>query len=281
MAYRIEDSQPATRALDRPLRLLIVGLALLATLLGLSLLAGSTFAADSRSAAVDACVPDLTPDLIDLRRQVTLATQHLRERTGFRPIVYLISAHSTLTPEEVTSTGDPLQKIAAEAVTAGLLGVPLAEVNARVRSGQPIEEQLAASDVDLEVALFRINYLNTAMNQYVYMLLRGAPDTDGDGTPNLMDDDVDGDGEPNWMDADIDNDGIANGDDFDVDGDGLENLFDDDVDGDGFINPDDDDIDGDGLDNLHDDDQDGDGIPNLVDSFSAPGIPNWIDVGLT
>ena len=41
-------------------------------------------------------------------------------------------------------------------------------------------------------------------------------DTDGDGVPNLVDDDIDGDGEPNESDDDIDGDSIANEADDDI-----------------------------------------------------------------
>jgi hypothetical protein len=49
----------------------------------------------------------------------------------------------------------------------------------------------------------------------------GNVDTDGDGTPDSVDDDIDGDGIPNEVDGDIDGDGRPNPDDPDDDGDTI------------------------------------------------------------
>ena len=105
-----------------------------------------------------------------------------------------------------------------------------------------------------------------------------APDRDGDGIPDGMDDDVDGDGKLNKADNDVDGDGQPNGEDDDVDGDGKGNSADDDVDGDGSINGADLDVDGDGTSNANDRDIDGDGIPNDQDpDMDGDGVPNEND----
>jgi fibro-slime domain-containing protein len=62
------------------------------------------------------------------------------------------------------------------------------------------------------------------------------PDADGDGLPDLIDDDRDGDGIDNVDDPDQDGDGTADVDDDDLDGDGVPDVVDQDVDGDGIRN---------------------------------------------
>lgn len=70
-------------------------------------------------------------------------------------------------------------------------------------------------------------------------------DTDGDGTPDNIDEDIDGDGVLNTDDADSDGDGVMNDDDVfpndaaawsDLDGDGIPDSKDPDRDGDGVAN---------------------------------------------
>ena len=70
-------------------------------------------------------------------------------------------------------------------------------------------------------------------------------DTDGDGTPDNIDDDIDGDGVLNADDGDSDGDGVMNDDDAfpndasawsDLDGDGIPDSEDPDRDGDGVAN---------------------------------------------
>lgn len=84
-------------------------------------------------------------------------------------------------------------------------------------------------------------------------------DNDGDGIPNLNDDDIDGDGIPNGYDLDVDGDGIPNSEDDDIDDDGVPNADDVDIDGDFLRNRWDPDMDGDLLYNGIDPDADADG----------------------
>ena len=119
-------------------------------------------------------------------------------------------------------------------------------------------------------------------------LYNNFKDTDGDGIPNLHDQDDDGDGLHDARDRyplladyqyDADRDGVANGLDaldlnadeqFDLDGDGIGDNSDPDVDGDGIANVDDEfpfDTDNDGQDNVVDLDDDNDGTPDGEDAF--------------
>ncbi len=114
-------------------------------------------------------------------------------------------------------------------------------------------------------------------------------DTDGDGIPDVDDDDDDGDGIPDVDDDDQDGDGIPdktpdpkNPDTIDQDGDGIPNVDDDDIDGDGTPNDQDDDDDGDGTPDVDDDDKDGDGNPDSDPDPTSPdtdgdGTPNHRD----
>lgn len=101
-------------------------------------------------------------------------------------------------------------------------------------------------------------------------------DTDGDGIPNVDDDDIDGDGIPNASDDDMDGDGTVNTQDLDIDGDGIPNAADSDIDSDGIPNASDDDIDGDGIPNDQDPDIDGDSVANAddVDPDATSGNSN-------
>ncbi|MCH9650190.1 MAG: hypothetical protein K0U98_18275 [Deltaproteobacteria bacterium] len=247
--------------------------------LGLIPFAVAPGAGAQETPTVTACLPQVDAVLRDLRLRVTRATRNMHQEVSLAPIYYLISSHTGATREQLDSARHPIQDLAAEAMASRLLGLPLSEIQLRVDAGETVEQMILSAEVDPQTALFRINYLNAAINQYFYRVLKGAPDTDQDGMPNLMDPDADNDGLDNGLDDDVDGDGQENAVDDDVDGDGFDNIFDDDVDGDGVINPDDEDIDGDGLSNLADADTDGDGILNELDSFAAPGIPNWIDVG--
>lgn len=133
-------------------------------------------------------------------------------------------------------------------------------------------------------------------------------DTDGDLTPDYLDDDDDGDGIPTQLedadgDGDLfddDHDGDAIPDFVDVwsedgptgdfDGDGLTNTeeqaigsnpYTDDTDGDGVIDANElQDTDGDGTPDWADEDDDDDGIPTLVEGQQDPdhdGKPNYLD----
>ena len=126
------------------------------------------------------------------------------------------------------------------------------------------------------------------------------PDSDGDGTPDLQDDDIDNDGIINSQDKfpnDTDNDGITNPGDTDKDGDGIPDSNEAsgkilDTDNDGIPNKTDTDDDGDGLLDtveigvLNSDgkytlpDSDGDGLPDLADPLDTDGdgIPDHNDL---
>ena len=117
-------------------------------------------------------------------------------------------------------------------------------------------------------------------------------DSDGDGTPDYLDEDSDGDGVPDAIEsrprgedggpADTDGDGIPDHLDRDSDDDGLldssEGASDDgvppDTDGDGTPDMRDTDSDGDGLlDSVERlEDWDGDGIPNVIDPLNEGGV---------
>ncbi len=111
-------------------------------------------------------------------------------------------------------------------------------------------------------------------------------DSDNDGIPDITegDGDTDGDGTPDYLDEDSDDDGIPDATEgtVDTDGDGASNYVDDDSDDDGI--PDETegavDSDGDGTPNYIDEDSDDDGIPDetegAVDS-DGDGTPNYID----
>ncbi len=95
-------------------------------------------------------------------------------------------------------------------------------------------------------------------------LVRNAPDSDGDGVPDPIDNtlgpDTDQDGIPNEVDPDVDGDTIPNKFDLDVDGDGQPNFLDLDIDDDGVPNGPDPDADGDGLSDRWDLNDDGDSL---------------------
>ena len=94
-------------------------------------------------------------------------------------------------------------------------------------------------------------------------------DSDGDGTPDVLDPDDDGDGIPIEDECSEDTDGDGQPD-LDVDGDGTPNSLDEDSDDDGIddATEGDGDADGDGIPNYLDEDSDGDGTP---DSSTPPG----------
>lgn len=114
-----------------------------------------------------------------------------------------------------------------------------------------------------------------------------CPDTDGEGTPDYLDDDDDDDGIPT-IDEDLDGDGDPTNDD--TDGDGLPNYLDDDDDGDGIPTRTEradaaefgDDIDNDGLPNWLDTDADGDGVADGTEAMgggdaNADGVPDYLE----
>ena len=122
----------------------------------------------------------------------------------------------------------------------------------------------------------------------VVMLQNTQADIDGDGTPNLYDEDDDGDGLRDRLDTyptfakfkfDADYDGYANALDAfpldynrhsDIDGDGIADRDDDDADGDGVPNDEDEypyDTDNDGIRNEDDPDDDNDGVMDDEDAF--------------
>ncbi len=99
--------------------------------------------------------------------------------------------------------------------------------------------------------------------------LANQNDTDGDGTPDVLDDDLDGDGTPNVLDEAPLDDSKSGVDITDTDGDGIRDVVDLDDDNDGTgdavdidpLDPDRDEIDGDGNgipDDQEDDDEDDD-----------------------
>ena len=114
------------------------------------------------------------------------------------------------------------------------------------------------------------------------------PDTDGDGLPDICDDDIDNDGILNDYDNCVD---IPNNDQVDTDNDGLGDSCDDDIDNDGILNDNDNciytpnsnqlDSDSDGVGDVCDevpfDDTDGDGIPDNQDNCIYTFNPDQID----
>ncbi len=109
----------------------------------------------------------------------------------------------------------------------------------------------------------------------------GTEDTDGDGTPNYLDEDADGDGIPDAEEGneDTDGDGIPDNEDTDADGDGIPDSEEgnEDVDGDGIPDNEDTDADGDGIPDSEEgnEDVDGDGIPDNEDTDAdGDGIPD-------
>jgi len=137
--------------------------------------------------------------------------------------------------------------------------------------------------------------------------IEGTGDTDGDGTPDYLDNDSDGDGipdsveapngipvdtdkdgTPDYRDTDSDNDGIPDGVEgtSDADGDGTANYRDTDADGDTL--PDSIecaaqpcvDSDGDGTPDYLDTDSDNDGVPDIVEGnkdMDGDGKPSCLD----
>lgn len=111
-------------------------------------------------------------------------------------------------------------------------------------------------------------------------------DTDGDGTPNFLDNDDDGDGvltryedvngNGNWFDDDTDGDGKPNYLDNDDDGDSVLTIYED-INNDGnWFN---DDTDGNGTPNFLDVDDDGDGIPTAEElgDLDGNGVPDFLE----
>jgi len=110
-------------------------------------------------------------------------------------------------------------------------------------------------------------------------------DIDGDGIPNVYEDD-DADGHYNKDDDDIDGDGIPNTQDADnqndIDGDGIPNAQDIDDDGDGIHDNVDTDKDNDGIHDSIDNDDDNDGIPDSIDNDdNNDGIDDSINTNQT
>ncbi len=99
-------------------------------------------------------------------------------------------------------------------------------------------------------------------------------DTDGDGTPDYLDDDSDGDGLPDYREGGDDHSGTPP---LDSDGDGTPDFQDLDSDGNGI--PDGtasdglDDLDGDGIGNFADLDDDGDGLLDDFEIGPSPAAP--------
>jgi hypothetical protein len=130
-------------------------------------------------------------------------------------------------------------------------------------------------------------FTNTALDSDgdgILDLFEGEGDTDGDGTPDYLDEDsdddgipdadegggdTDEDGTPDYKDEDSDGDGIPDADEGagDTDGDGTPDYKDEDSDDDGVPDADegDGDTDGDGIPDYLDEDSDGDGIPDQTE----------------
>ena len=129
--------------------------------------------------------------------------------------------------------------------------------------------------------------------------IEGLGDPDGDGVPNLEDDDSDGDGIPDAVEGrrDADGDGVANSLDLDSDDDGIPDAtelradpdadgipayLDSDSDNDGLPDADEGVVDSDGdespdyLDIDSDNDNISDGVEGLAD-VDADGVPNYLD----
>ncbi len=108
-------------------------------------------------------------------------------------------------------------------------------------------------------------------------LLTPAVDSDGDSVPDYLDLDSDGNGIPDEVEGggDYDNDGLHDAADIDNDGDGI---FDEQEIGGNAADPVD--SDGDGTPDYLDDDSDGDGIPDYREGGDDPdgdGIPSYLD----
>jgi len=97
-------------------------------------------------------------------------------------------------------------------------------------------------------------------------------DTDGDGTPDYLDDDSDGDGIPDYREGGDDHTGTPP---VDSDGDGTPDFQDTDADNNGRPDGDDgvEDIDGDGIGNFADLDDDGDNILDVAEIGPSPAMP--------
>ena len=128
----------------------------------------------------------------------------------------------------------------------------LAELNAVISSdtldprGAPATAILTTIQADFLDGVVELHRGTLSLSQFTAQLSAaslvsalganvGLPDLDGDGTPDLVDDDVDGDGAPNEVDAfprdaaeslDTDGDGIGNNADADDDGDGVDDSRD-------------------------------------------------------
>ncbi|PWJ42198.1 Ig-like domain-containing protein [Sediminitomix flava] len=127
----------------------------------------------------------------------------------------------------------------------------------------------------------------------------GNGDTDGDGTPDYLDQDSDGDGipdseegsgdtdddgVPDYKDEDADGDGISDSEEGsgDTDGDSIPDYLDEDADGDGIPDSEEGnvDTDDDGTPDYKDEDSDDDGISDLEEGSGdtdGDGIPNYKD----
>lgn len=150
-------------------------------------------------------------------------------------------------------------------------------------AGGPGENQsqfdnLAAADTENTPSdgcrrwITRVNGQLFCLDDLLPVLLAEHPaDNDGDGIPNINDDDIDGDGIPNSDDLDVDGDGIPNGYDDDIDDDGVVNELDVDIDGDFLRNRWDPDIDGDLIYNPQDRDADADGLVKFADPGAIGG----------
>ncbi|MCB1054147.1 MAG: hypothetical protein KDD11_01380, partial [Acidobacteria bacterium] len=181
------------------------------------------------------CTAVLNIQITELQRQTTRAVKAMREtpEATIPDLRHLISIHSGISEADLIASGQPMQKLAGEAMAARIAQKTLAEVRALVDGGTSIRDIVVNSGAEPQIMLFALNGMNSALNFHTHVARTiGLPDTDGDGIPNMRDDDIDGDGFLNWGDADVDGDGLGNDVDDDIDGDGLANLFDDDVDGD-------------------------------------------------
>jgi len=121
----------------------------------------------------------------------------------------------------------------------------------------------------------------------VFDEVEGTDDLDGDGLGNWIDEDADGDGIDDVDEADADKDGILD----DTDGDGTPDIFDNDLDSDGDGIPDNvegyGDTDGDGIPDALDTDSDDDGMPDeeeadrdgdgVLDDTDGDGVPDYVD----
>ena len=141
------------RAMARGAALALVLVAgLLASLLGPPL-PSRRMSAQAAAGLLD-CDAVLESELTELQNQVARAARLLREGVGHAPIVYLIGTHANMTPDEVRSTGEPLQQVATEAMAARITGSTLGEVRARVAAGESVQQIIVGSGVEVQVALF-------------------------------------------------------------------------------------------------------------------------------